>query len=122
MLPTRLHRVALSLFDGGVLRLIFENVRNMAVSTLITAAGLEVVRTKRGDLDLANSTLVGYVVAGIGVSLLLLNLFDGIWRLSRVKGHVILQIALCVVYAFISFRVAQLVLTFKSNGGFGIGN
>ena len=44
MLPALLRRIAVQLFDNGVLRLIFENTRNMAVSSLITAAGLEVVR------------------------------------------------------------------------------
>lgn len=122
MLPIRLHRLAVLLFDSGVLRLIFENARNLAVSTLITAAGLEVVRTRRGDLDLVNSNLVGYTVATIGATLLLLNLLDGIWRLSRIKAHVVLQVLLCVAYSFIFWRVATLVLTFKGNGGFSVGS
>ncbi|WP_210132510.1 hypothetical protein [Stenotrophomonas rhizophila] len=117
MLPALLRRIAVQLFDNGVLRLIFENTRNMAVSSLITAAGLEVVRAGPGDLDLVNPTLAGYVVVTIGVSLLLLNLGDGLWRLSRMKSHLLLQILLCGAYAFIFWRVVYLVLYFKAGGG-----
>lgn len=121
MLPPLLRRIATQLFDNGVLRLIFENTRNMAVSSLITAAGLEVVRAGPGDLDLVPPTLTGYVVAAIGVSLLLLNLCDGLWRLSRMKSHLILQILMCGAYAFIFARVVYLVLYFKAGGGMSMG-
>lgn len=117
MLPALLRRIAVQLFDNGVLRLIFENTRNMAVSSLITAAGLEVVRAGPGDLDLVHPTLAGYAVVVIGVALLLLNLMDGLWRLSRMKSHLILQVLLCCAYAFIFWRVVHLVLYFKAGGG-----
>jgi len=117
MLPDSLRRIATQLFDNGLLRLIFENTRNMAVSSLITAAGLEVVRAGPGDLDLVNPTLVGYVVTTIGAILLVLNLMDGLWRLSRVKSHLILQVLLCGAYAFIFWRVVYLVLYFKAGAG-----
>jgi len=57
------------------------------------------------------------VVVTIGVSLLLLNLGDGLWRLSRMKSHLLLQILLCGAYAFIFWRVVYLVLYFKAGGG-----
>jgi hypothetical protein len=117
MLPDPLRRIATQLFDNGLLRLIFENTRNMAVSSLITAAGLEVVRAGPGDLDLVNPTLAGYVVTTIGAILLVLNLMDGLWRLSRMKSHLILQVLLCGAYAFIFWRVVYLVLYFKAGGG-----
>jgi hypothetical protein len=117
MLPPFLRRIAIQLFDNGVLRLIFENTRNMAVSTLITAAGLEVVRAGPDDLDLVNPTIIGYAVTAIGACLLLLNLMDGLWRLSRMKSHLILQILVCGAYAFIFWRVVYLVLYFKAGGG-----
>lgn len=120
MLPASIRRIAVQLFDNGVLRLIFENTRNMAVSTLITAAGMEVVRDGPGDLDLVNPTLVGYVVVAIGGTLLLLNLLDGLWRLSRMKSHLLLQVLLCAAYAFIFWRVVLLVLNFKAGGGGGM--
>ncbi len=116
MLPASIRRIATQLFDHGVLRLIFENARNMAVSSLITAAGLEVVRSGRGDLDLVVPNAVGYVVTAIGACLLLLNLLDGVWRLSRLKSHLLLQLLLCCAYVFVFWRVAQLVLAFKAGG------
>lgn len=122
MLPASIRRIATRLFDHGVLRLVFENARNMAVSSLITAAGLEVVRTGRGDLDLIVPNVAGYVVTAIGACLLLLNLLDGVWQLSRLKSHLLLQLLLCCAYAFVFWRVAQLVLEFKAGGAtFGAG-
>lgn len=121
MFPSAIRRIAVVLFDGGVLRLIFEHARNVAISSLITAAGLEVIRSGDTYFRFVHPTLAGYFVAAIGASLLLLNLLDGLWKLSRLKSSLLLQCALCLAYAFVSWRVAQLVLSFKIGAGFGMG-
>ncbi|HEY0335383.1 MAG TPA: hypothetical protein VGC74_17050 [Stenotrophomonas sp.] len=119
MLPSPIRRIAVLLFDDGLLRLIFEHVRNVAVSSLITAAGLEVARVSPSESEFTHPGFAGYSVAAIGMSLLVLNLLDGLWKLSRLKSHVLLQCVLCVSYALISWRVAQLVLSFKLGVSFG---
>ncbi len=117
MLPATVRRFAILLFERGVLQQVFENARNLAVASLITAAGLEVVRSSPGELDLANPTIVGYFVTAIGAGLLLLNLSDGLWRLGKLKSHLTLQLLLCAAYVFITLRVAQLVLSLKATSG-----
>jgi len=121
MLPATVRRFAIQLFDRGVLQQIFENARNLAVSSLITAAGLEVVRSSVGPIELAYPTIVGYFVTAIGAGLLLLNLCDGLWRLGKLKSHLVLQLLLCAAYVFITLRVAQLVLSLKTTGGLPAG-
>ncbi|MGE8258004.1 MAG: hypothetical protein ACN6RJ_01175 [Stenotrophomonas sp.] len=117
MLPATVRRLAILLFERGVLQQVFENARNLAVASLITAAGLEVVRSSPGELDLANPSIVGYFVTAIGAGLLLLNLSDGLWRLGKLKSHLTLQLLLCAAYVFITLRVAQLVLSLKATSG-----
>jgi len=119
MLPRPVRRVAGVLFDEGLLRLVFEHARNVAVSSLITAAGLEVARVSPQDSQFIHPGLAGYSVAALGVALLLLNLLDGLWKLSRLRWHLVLQCALCLTYVLVSWRVAQLVLAFKLGAGLG---
>lgn len=113
MLPAALRRLAVLLFEGGLLRLVFEHARNMAISALITAAGLEVTRVGPPMRGFVHPTFAGYVVATLGLILLLLNLLDGLWKLSRLKWHLLLQWTLCALYVLVAWRVAQLVLNFQ---------
>ena len=115
----RLQALGVLLFDRGLLRAVFEHARNVAIASVITAAGLQAMHPGSEDLFSA-PTLAGYVVAAIGLLLLLLNFIDGLWRLARFRSHLFWQIALTLGYFVLAWRVAQLVLLFKTGmGGFG---
>jgi len=116
----RLQALGVLLFDRGLLRAIFEHARNVAISSVITAAGLQAMHPGSEDLFVAPS-LAGYVVAVIGLVLLLLNFVDGLWRLARFRSHLFWQISLTLAYFVLAWRVAQLVLLFKT-GGAGAGS
>jgi len=115
----RLHALGVLVFDRGVLRAVFEHARNVAISSVITAAGLQGV--KHGTASIfASMTLVGYAVMAIGLCLLLLNFLDGLWRLARFRSHLLWQVALVLAYVVLAWRVAQLVLLFKTGAGAGV--
>ncbi|HEY9255334.1 MAG TPA: hypothetical protein VIP30_12445 [Stenotrophomonas sp.] len=116
----RLQALGVLLFDRGLLRAIFEHTRNVAISSVITAAGLQVVNPAEQAWFTA-PTLAGYLVAAIGLMLLLLNFIDGLWRLARFRSHWFWQIALTLAYAVLAWRVAQLVLLLKT-GAAGAGS
>ncbi len=111
-----MHALGILLFDRGILRAIFEHARNVAISSVITAAGLQVVR-QGSETFFAPSTFAGYGVVGIGLTLLALNFLDGLWRLARFRSHLVWQATLVLAYLVVSWRVAQLVLLFKTGGG-----
>jgi hypothetical protein len=107
-------RIVQTLFNEGATEAIFKHASNLLVSTLILAAGLHATRSGKSIPSVINVGAVGYIVAAIGGALLILNLADGLRKLSKLRQHVLLQLLLVLVYAFVSVRVAQLVLAFRT--------
>ncbi|MHA6204704.1 hypothetical protein ACXU4B_09795 [Dyella soli] len=105
-----------ALFDRGGLRAIFDHARNVVVATIIITAGLETAkRVDTTDLiGLHNPLYAGYVVAGVGCILVVLNFIDGLRRLARLPSHRLMQIALGIAYLFVSVRIVQLVILLRS--------
>lgn len=106
-----------SLFNRGGLKEVFEHARNAVVATIFVAAGLE-ASTREGNLGLfglVDPRLAGYVVAGVGLLLILANFADGLRRLAKFRQHVLLQIALSIAYFFVTLRVIQLVILFRTH-------
>lgn len=103
------------LFDNGGLEEIFRHVRNLVVATLVIAAGMHAIENSRSlDINgLPNTAVAGYIVSTIGIVLFLLNLMDGLHRLSKVRRHLALQVLLLAIYVFITLRVTQLVLALR---------
>ena len=107
------HRLRDALFDGGVSRLIFEHARNLVVATLVLAVGLEATRHDPREIGILFFRSTGYVVAAIGAGLVLLNLADGLHRLSRARLPWFGQAALVAIYFFMFWRVAHLIVLFR---------
>ncbi|KQU98356.1 MULTISPECIES: hypothetical protein [Ensifer] len=103
------------LFDNGGLEEIFRHVRNLVMATLVIAAGMHAIENGRSleIKGLPNIAVAGYIVSVIGTVLFLLNLADGLHRLSKVRRHLALQILLLAIYVFITLRVTQLVLALR---------
>lgn len=103
------------LFVRGGIDGIFAHTRNFIVASFIVGAGT--YATRAGDsLEIASVLHVrgiGYVVTAAGVALLVLNLADGLYRLSTFKRHTLLQILLMAIYLFLSVRLAQLLIAFQ---------
>ncbi|CAD6537926.1 hypothetical protein ACFQ3P_37490 [Paraburkholderia sabiae] len=109
--------VTQALFDRGGLKAAFEHVRNLVIATVLVAAGFETI--KRFDVidfpGLSNPRFAGYVVAGIGCALIVLNLLAGLRQLSRLRWHFALQTALTIIYMVFSLRMVQLIILFRTN-------
>lgn len=109
--------VTRAFFDRGGLTAAFDHVKNLVVATLLVAAGSEAVR----HVDTIalpgshNALFAGYVVAGAGFVLIVLNLIDGWRRLSKLRWHFALQAALSIAYLLFSVRLVQLIILFRSH-------
>jgi len=112
------HQVARELFDEDGLNTVFQHARNVLSGTLIVAAGLYAAHHLGGPPVPGMWTvhLAGYLVATLGVVLLLLNLCDGLRRLARRRHHRALRVATIVVYLALSVRLTQVIVYFRAVG------
>jgi hypothetical protein len=110
---SRLGRVRQVLFEQGVSRLIFEHARNLVVAMLVLAVGMEATKHDPSEIGILYFRSAGYLVAAIGVLLMLLNLAEGLHRLAKVRLPGAWQVLLLAIYVVLFWRVAQLVLLFR---------
>jgi hypothetical protein len=104
------------LFHNEGLAQVFAHARNVLTCAMLMAAGMFAVRHhQRIQLPgMWTVHLAGYLVAAVGVILLLMNLYDGLRRLSRRRHSVALRaIAICV-YIGLSLRLTQVLLYFRT--------
>jgi hypothetical protein len=105
----------LNLSEGGIVSAVFDHARNLVVATLIVAAGADALKNPESSvfLGVLNIQFAGYLIAAVGVFLIVLNLIDGLNKLSRVRWPIGWQIFLAVVYLFFSLRMAQMMMAFR---------
>ena len=104
-----------SAIDEGVFKDIFTHIRNYVVCSLLLAAGFYAVKNPRNLLlGTKADEVAGVVTLVFGFLLILLNLYDGIYRLSKYKRHFLLNISLFVIYLFVTLRIFEIIWNFRS--------
>ena len=101
--------------EGGLITEIFAHFRNITIASIFIAAGGYVSRNTPSEVPpfgFLNSGLAGYVIVGLGFALLLLNLVDGIYKLSKLRGRFLFDLLLLAVYAFVLMRLVQILTLF----------
>ncbi|SFL92000.1 hypothetical protein SAMN05444747_101279 [Variovorax sp. OV329] len=108
--------VAAELFDEEGLNTVFQHARNIFTSTVLISAGMYASHhPKAASLAaLWNMHYAGYIVAVIGVLLLLLNLWDGLRRLSSRRHALVLRVLAITAYVLLSLGLTQVILHFRS--------
>jgi hypothetical protein len=94
---------------------IFSHVEKMIIGTLIVSAGAHVSSNEPAIalFGYLRHGLVGRGVELFGAILLLLNFFDGLYKLAKVNWHAAYQIAMSICYVALSVRLVQLILAFR---------
>jgi len=101
--------------DEGRINYIFMHVRNYVVCSLILAAGFYAIKNPRNLLfGTMADELAGAVTIVFGFLLILLNLYDGIYRLSKYKYSLLLNILLLVIYLLVTLRIFEIIWNFRS--------
>ena len=101
--------------DGGIINDIFIHVRNYVVCSLILAAGFYAIKNPRNILLGPKAyEVAGYITIVFGFLLILLNLYDGIYKLSKYKRHLLLNILLLAIYLFVTLRIFEIIWSFRS--------
>ena len=104
------------LFDNDGLTAVFTHARNVLTGAAVLAAGFYAAH-HIGTTQIPGMWTVhiaGYAIATFGAILLGLNLFDGLRKLARRKHHVLLRLAVMLVYLGLSVRLTQVILYFRS--------
>jgi hypothetical protein len=103
------------LFDRDGLSELFTHARNVLTGTVIVAAG---VYASRHDAAAAPGLwgvhVAGHGVALLGIVLLVLNLLDGLHKLSRRRHPAAWRLATFGLYLLVSLRLAQVTMFFRT--------
>jgi len=107
--------LARELFDEQGLSTVFNHARNVITCSVIVAAGMFAAHHPEQAPTPATWTVhfAGYVVTGIGVLLLLLNLCDGLRSLARRQHPTVLRLAMVLAYCGLSVRLVQVFMLFR---------
>ncbi|OUU21373.1 MAG: hypothetical protein CBB97_16375 [Candidatus Endolissoclinum sp. TMED37] len=101
--------------DNGLSKAVFDHIRNYFICAFLLALGTSEFREHSTTFSgVAPSQYHGLVAIVLSVMLILLNLYDGIRKLSKVKYHLIFIVSLIGIYLFISFRVIEMAWEFRA--------
>ena len=94
---------------------VFSHVEKMIIGTLIVSAGAHVSSNEPAIVLFGYIThgLVGRGVELFGITLLILNFLDGLYKLAKLNWHFAYQIAMSFCYIALSVRLIQLILAFR---------
>ena len=100
--------------DSGAIKQVFDHVRNYMIGAFILAIGTTEFRQQEYQFfDLIPPGYAGIGVISFASVLILLNLYDGIRRISSSKYHISLTLGLVLLYLFLSVRVVEMAWDFR---------
>ena len=103
-----------ALINKGRINEVFIHIRNYIICAFVLAIGtFELKQQNELLLGLVTSKLSGVAIVGLAVVLIILNLFDGIRKISKAKHHKILTTVLVLFYILMSISVVEMALNFK---------
>lgn len=101
-------------FEKGRVKTIFDHLRNLFYCALIIAAGSYVhANPPEWALRISASEVFGYPIIAIGVILMVMNLADGIYKLSKLEHPVLLSILISIFYLLLAVRLVEIMIIFR---------
>lgn len=111
----RIWRRYLHLLDQDLSTKVFDNLKNLIVCALLFAAGTNALRHGQAVfLGVFPSNTTGWGLIVLSSVLMLLNISDGVRRLSKLKYHIALQILIVAIYVLVAERVVEIVWNFRA--------
>ncbi|NRA19377.1 MAG: hypothetical protein HRU05_02755 [Oceanospirillaceae bacterium] len=100
--------------DNGFPKGVFDHLRNFLMASFLLAVGTDQFRDHTRLLfDVVPIKYTGLAVMVFAIMLILLNLYDGIRKISKSKYHLALSLGLIVIYIFLSLRIVVMAWTFR---------
>ena len=93
---------------------LFDHVRNYMICALLLAIGTTEFKVQATMVaSLVSTKYSGVGIIGIAILLTLINLYDGIRQLTKVKYHAVLIAVLIGLYLYFSIRVVEMTWNFR---------
>ena len=101
--------------DEGLVGHVFVHIRNYLMCMTIMIAGLFAVESEYNALPgLIPDIFFGFLVFCLGVILALFNLYNAVYRLSKLRHPIILNSLLIIFYVIVTLRFFEIVWHFSS--------
>lgn len=103
--------------ENGLINVVFLHVRNFLYAATFLAAGSYSARyDEEAFFGIIVSEHLGIGIICIGVFLMILNLYAGLFRLSKFRYSVSLSALLTIAYVLVSIRVVEVLWHFRDIG------
>ncbi|MCY1263189.1 hypothetical protein D9M68_177610 [compost metagenome] len=94
---------------------VFDNIRNLVLCALLFAAGTQTLKTHEElFFGLFVSTVAGWGLIVVAALLTLANICVGLFKLSKLRHHVMLQAGLCLIYVVFAVRVVEILWHYRN--------
>ena len=104
-----------SAIDKDLTKMIFDHVRNYLMCAFLFAAGSYGMENQ-SDLFLSEyiGSTTGSIIFILATLLALLNFYDGLYKFSKLKYHVLLSTSLFCIYILLSLRLIEITFGYRS--------
>jgi len=100
--------------DSGKMKSLFDHVKNLVVFSLLLALGTNDLHQHKSDVvGIFPSHYLGIGVITFAVILILLNLYDGVRRLSKLEHHKLFTFFMISLYIFLTIRVVEVAWYYR---------
>lgn len=103
-----------SALDRGMSKQVFDHLRNYMICAFILAVGTTALREPGPQFfGLIPPGYAGLGVITLGGLLTLLNLYDGIRRITRSKRHFVFIVVLILLYLLMTARIVEMAWDYR---------
>ena len=103
-----------TLLDNGFSKAIFDHLRNFLMCAFLLAIGTNEFKEHSSILaDFVPQQYPGLGVIIVAFTLIMLNLYDGIRKISKSRRHLFIIFFLALFYVFFSVRVIEMAWDFR---------
>ena len=103
-----------SFIDSGKSKQLFNHVKNLVIFSLLLALGTNDLHQHKSNIyGIFPSKYLGIGVIALALFLILLNLYDGIRKLSKLEHHKLLTFFLILLYIFLTVRVVEVAWYYR---------
>lgn len=100
--------------DNGLSKTVFDHLRNFLIAAFLLAVGTNELKEHTNlFFNLIPGHFSGIGIIVIAVTLIALNLYDGIRKISKNEHHLLFTLTLVILYIFLAVRVVQMTWDFR---------
>ena len=100
--------------DSGKMKALFDHVKNLVIFSLLLALGTnDLHQQKSAVIGIFPKNYLGIGVITLASILIILNLYDGIRKLSKLEHHILLTLFLVLLYVLLTIRVVEVAWFYR---------